>query len=80
MGRSDGCHVGVCCCGTFTLCICMYAYGDIAKDSKTINGGGNGKVSPTLSFLWHSVENEREGETLRMRDGDHGSFNRSGRP
>lgn len=52
----------------------------MANDSKTIKAGGNGKVLPTLSFPWHSGENKREGETLRMIEGDHGSFNRSERP
>lgn len=52
----------------------------MANDSKTIKGGGNGKVLPTLSFPWHSGTNEREGETLRMREEVHGSFNRSERP
>lgn len=74
---------GVCCCGIFTLCMCMHktilSY-VMANDSKTIKGGGNRKVLPTLSFPWHSGENEREGETLRMIEGDHGSFNRSERP
>lgn len=52
----------------------------MANDSKTIKGGGNGKVLPTLSFPWYRGANEREGETLRMREGDYGSFNRSERP
>lgn len=40
----------------------------MANDSKTIKAGGNGKVLPTLSFPWYSGANEREGETLRMRE------------
>lgn len=41
----------------------------IVNDSKTIKGGGNGKILPTLSFPLYSGANEREGETLRMEKG-----------
>lgn len=61
--------------------MCRQILGSVmANDSKTIKGGGNGKVLPTLSFPWYSGANEREGETLRMREGDYGTFNRSERP
>ena len=63
--------VGVCCSGIAVQCN-VDAQDDMnlmANHSKTIKGGGNGKVLPTLSFHWHSGANEREGETLRMRKG-----------